>query len=110
MDLSSLPFALDLVQLGERSLRLRVRGELDLATSPALGETLEREIRDGKSVVVDLSDVTFIDSAGLHTLMRAARLCEANGGGFSVSPGLPAQVRRVFQITGLDALLPIEPD
>jgi anti-anti-sigma factor len=105
-----LPFALDLAQIGEASVRVRVRGELDLATSPALGEALAREIADGKSVVVDLSGVTFIDSSALNTLIRAHRLSEANGGGFRVSPDLPRQVTRVFRITGLDALLPIESD
>jgi anti-anti-sigma factor len=105
-----LPFALDLEQVGDASVRVRVRGELDLATSPALGETLGREIADGKSVVVDLSGVTFIDSSGLNALIRALRLSEGNGGGFRVSPDLPAQVSRLFTITGFDALLPIEPD
>jgi anti-anti-sigma factor len=91
-------------------VRVRVRGELDLSTSPALGETLGREITDGKSVVLDLSGVTFIDSTGLNALIRALQLCETNGGGLSVCRDLSAQVSRVFQMTGLDALLPIEPD
>jgi anti-anti-sigma factor len=91
-------------------VRVQVRGELDLSTSPALGETLGREMTEGKSVVLDLSGVTFIDSTGLNTLIRALRACEANGGGFSVSPDLPAQVSRVFQITGLNAVLPIASD
>ena len=110
MNRSPLPFALDLAQTGEGSTRVRVRGELDLSTSPALGETLDREITDGKSVVLDLSGVTFIDAKGLGTLIGALRLCETNGGGFSVSRDLPAHVSRLFQITGLDALLPIATD
>lgn len=110
MDPCPLPFGLDLVQIGESSVRVLVRGELDLSTSPALGETLGHEITDGKSVVVDLSGVTFIDATALNTLIRALRLCGANGGGFRISPDLPALVSRAFQITGLDALLPLEPD
>ena len=110
MNPSPAPFALDLAPDSQGSVRVHVRGELDLSTSPALGETLEQQIKDGKCVVLDLSGVTFIDSTGLNTLIRALRLCEANGGGFSVSPDLPAQVSRVFQITGLDGLLPIKPD
>jgi anti-sigma B factor antagonist len=101
---------LDLEQIGEGSVRVRVRGELDLSTSPALGETLGHEITDGKSVVVDLSGVTFIDGSALNTLIRALLLCEANGGRLRLSPDLPAVVSRVFHITGLEALLPIEPD
>ena len=91
-------------------MRARVRGELDLSTSAELGEALEREIAEGKSVLVDLSGVTFIDSTGLNTLIRALRSSEANGGALMVSPDLPAQVSRVFEITGLSAVLPIAPE
>lgn len=85
---------------------VHVRGDLDLSTSPELGEALLREIDDGKAVVLDLSGVTFIDSTGLNTLIRAFRASESNGGMLALSPNVPAQVSRVFQITGLDALLP----
>lgn len=104
------PFGIDLAPRGDGSVGVRVRGELDLSTSPELGEALEREIMGGKTVMLDLSGVTFIDSTGLNTLIRALRSCEANGGGFRVSPDLPAQVSRVFEITGIDAVLPIASD
>jgi anti-anti-sigma factor len=100
-------FAIDLASHGDRSLRMLVRGELDLSTSPELGQALQQAIGDGKSVVLDLSEVTFIDSTGLNTLFRALSACEANGGALAVSPNLPAQVLRVFEITGLDGVLPI---
>lgn len=92
---------------GEQSVRVQVAGELDLSTSPELGNTLRRELDGGKSVVVDLSRVTFIDSTALNTLVGALRLCESNGGSLTVSPRLPDQVSRVFEITGLDGLLPL---
>lgn len=86
---------------------VEVRGELDLATSPQLGDALERELADGRSVVVDLSRVTFIDSTALNTLVGALHSCGANGGSLAVSASLPAQVSRVFELTGLDSVLPI---
>jgi anti-anti-sigma factor len=101
------PFELDLVSLADGAVRVRVLGELDLSTSPELGETLLRELGEGRSVVVDLSAVTFIDSTGLNTLVAALRSCDTNGGSLMLSPELPAQVTRVFEITGLDAVLPI---
>lgn len=110
MNPSRPPFAIDLVPSGDGSVWVRIRGELDLSTSPELGEALGREIAAGKSVVLDLSGVTFIDSTGLNTLIRALRSCEANGGALRLRPDLPAQVSRVFQITGLDAVLPIGSD
>lgn len=86
---------------------VRVTGELDLSTSPQLREVLGRELDRGKSVALDLSQVTFIDSTALNALVGALRSCETNGGSFVVAPDLPAQVSRVFAITGLDAILPI---
>ena len=103
------PFAIDVASPGVKSLRLRVRGDLDLSTSPQLGATLERAIADGNAVVVDLSEVTFVDSTGLNTLISAFKACETNGGALAISPNLPVQVSRVFEITGLDGLLPIAP-
>jgi anti-sigma B factor antagonist len=61
-------------------------------------------------VIVDLSSVTFIDSTALNTLVGALRLCESNGGSLAISHKLPAQISRVFEITGLDAVLPIDWD
>lgn len=91
-------------------MRVRVRGELDLSTSPRLAETLQREIECGRSVVLDLSGVTFIDSTGLNTLIRALQICDATGGTLAVNGDLPAQVSRVFEITGLQAVLPVAAD
>jgi anti-anti-sigma factor len=86
---------------------MRVEGELDLSTSPSMGEALLEELNRGRSVVLDLSGITFIDSTGLNTLVAALRSCEANGGSLALGPNLPSQVTRVLEITGLDALLPI---
>jgi anti-anti-sigma factor len=107
-NLTSLPpFAISMALSGERSVRVQVAGELDLSTSPKFGNALQRELDGGRSVVVDLSRVTFIDSTALNTLVGALRSCESNGGSLAVSPRLPPQVSRVFEITGLDGVLPI---
>jgi anti-sigma B factor antagonist len=84
-----------------------VRGELDLSTSPQLDETLRREIDAGNRVVVDLSEIAFIDSTGLNTLITALRAASSHGAALMVSPSLPAQVQRVLEVTGLNAVLPI---
>jgi anti-anti-sigma factor len=102
-------FAIDLASPGAGSVRIRVRGDVDLSTSPELAETLTRAIDAGSSVVLDLSEVTFIDSTGLNTLITAHKECETNGGALALSPNLPAQVSRVFEITGLDDLFPTAP-
>jgi anti-sigma B factor antagonist len=51
---------------------LHPRGEVDLATMAAFEQTLERGIDTDRDLVVDLSELTFIDAAGLRALAAAA--------------------------------------
>jgi anti-sigma B factor antagonist len=47
-----------------------VRGELDGATAPELAEVLDRLSAGDRPIVIDLSELAFIDSGGLHAIMR----------------------------------------
>jgi anti-anti-sigma factor len=80
---------------------LRLDGELDVATVPLLQEQLDRATRAGGAVVIDLTGLRFIDSSGLHLLVRAEEQLRASGGQLMLVHGPPA-VRRVFELTGLD--------
>lgn len=82
---------------------LTLSGELDLATVPLLQEQLDRAERGGVAVVIDLSGLRFIDSSGLHVLVRAERRLRASGGQLVLVRG-PRDVHRVFELTGLDRL------
>jgi anti-sigma B factor antagonist len=104
------PFAIHVAPREDGSVRVEVRGELDLLTSPQLAETLRREIDAGNRVVVDLSEIGFIDSTGLNTLITALRASSSNGGELMVSPSLPAQVQKVLEVTGLNQVLPLAAD
>jgi anti-anti-sigma factor len=53
-------------------VRVTLGGELDLFSRPALAHALEHAERSGKDVVVDLSELSFMDCAGL-ALVRAAQ-------------------------------------
>jgi anti-anti-sigma factor len=101
------PFAISIASVDAGTVRVRVQGELDLSTSPEFGEALRREIAAGRKVVVDLSEIAFIDSTGLNTLIAALRASKTNGGSLAVSPSLPTQVRRVLEITGVGKVLPV---
>jgi anti-sigma B factor antagonist len=80
---------------------LAVSGELDLATCEQLNDQLElAEASDATHTLLDLSDVTFIDSTGVQTLVTAAQRARANGGGLLLYP-VAGQVRKVLQVTGL---------
>lgn len=107
MSTSPPPFAIELEAAADGNVRIDVKGELDLSTSPQLQDVLGREFDAGHSVLLDLSEVTFIDSTGLNVLVAALRSCEQNGCRLELGPHLPAQVSRVFKITGLDTVLPI---
>jgi len=64
-----LQFAVD--SAAGEPLRLRVTGELDLATAPQLASRLRALSEDGNAIRLDLSRVTFIDLVGLRVLVEA---------------------------------------
>lgn len=79
-------------------------GELDVASAPAFAERLEAAISGGaRTVVVDLSRTTYLDSVGLGLLMRAAR--RLPDGVAVVSPR--TRITRLFQATGLAETLKV---
>ncbi|HEY6474731.1 MAG TPA: STAS domain-containing protein [Acidimicrobiales bacterium] len=76
-----------------------LRGELDASTVPGLAEQLISDA--GSLVVLDLSQLTFIDSSGLGAI-HAARQRVINDGGILVVCRPNPTVHRVLEITGLD--------
>lgn len=83
---------------------LSVYGELDVASGPELEKQIKRlQWAGANSIVIDLSGLDFIDSTGLHVLIRAHR--RALDGQLRLLRG-SRNVHRVFQLTGTDAVLP----
>ena len=78
---------------------LLVAGEVDLATAPRLGQAIDEAMTPGAPLIVDLSGVEFIDSAGLRSLALAERTAAEFGGRLLIVPSPAAS--RVFEITGL---------
>ncbi len=99
------PFTCEVEIAAERAW-VRLAGELDLATVPALDARLER-LADGgeREIFVDLGELSFIDSSGLHLLVKWSRRAIEEGVAFSLGPGPPA-VQRVFSLAGVEHLLP----
>jgi anti-sigma B factor antagonist len=89
---------------------LRPTGDIDAYTAPQLRTQLHDATSSGaRVVVVDLREVTFIDSAGLGALVGAhRRMLEADGRLRVVRP--PALVARAFELTGLDGVLELYDD
>jgi anti-anti-sigma factor len=89
---------------GHRTLVLS--GELDLTSSWLLDHPL-LQIRAGgtTSFTIDLSGLTFIDSAGIRSILAARGLCTSRGCEFMLIPGA-GQVQRAFEVLGLIDHLP----
>lgn len=85
-----------------------VRGELDLATAPILREQLSTVDKDAARVVVDLSAVTFIGSAGLALLVEAHNECAGRGASLAVV-ATGTVVPRAIEITSLDEVFEVHP-
>lgn len=83
-----------------RICELAVAGELDLASSGLLDQALSNwRWREIDGVVLDLSAVTFIDSAGLGAVLTARALCVDRGCEFRVD-GASRHVRHILELTG----------
>lgn len=85
-------------------VRLVVRGELDLSTVDVLRSELDELAHSHSRVVMDLSELRFIDCAGLALLV--SRRKEANGSGqFSLRAHCSRPVRRAMEVTQLEDVL-----
>ena len=89
-------------------VRLALFGELDLHSMALLEQQLSEAERNGaRRIAVDLSSLSFIDSSGLHVLLKAQRRSLEAGRTLSLVPGPPA-VHRLFELTGLVAIFQYE--
>jgi anti-anti-sigma factor len=91
---------------GATSTTIELTGELDISAAPALGEEVARACASRTAeLVIDLSGLQFIDSAGLREVLAAGETCEREGCRLRLIPG-PPNVQRVFEISGLLDHLP----
>lgn len=87
---------------------MSVYGDLDLHTADELGDRLVSAVERGAtSLVVDLTGVAFVDSQGLGALLRGTRRLGAGEGRFRLVVPAP-EIRRVFEITSLDRVFPLD--
>ena len=81
---------------------VRLIGELDLAEAETLQAELDRLLSDALTqLTLDLRELEFVDSTGLHLLMRLRERCEREQLSLQLVPGPPA-VQRLFRITGTE--------
>lgn len=80
---------------------ITVSGEVDLSTVSLLRERLFELADSGEPFIVDLEQVTFIDSTGLGALVGAYRRVAAHGGSLHVVCA-QRQARKLLSLTGVD--------
>jgi anti-sigma B factor antagonist len=87
---------------------IAVRGEADLHVAGELGDRLSIALDGGaSSIVLDLTEVTFVDSMTLGILVANAKRARARGGELRlVVTGAP--IRRILEVTLLDRVFPID--
>ncbi len=89
---------------------LFVYGEIDVLSAPVLHEALEEIIAEGPAtLLVDLANVTFLDSTGLSTLLVAHRHLEERGGRLRLV-SVPVKVLQVIEVAGLAERFHVDPD
>jgi anti-sigma B factor antagonist len=107
--MTAVPIDLDPTRIDVRSATsadgclITVTGEIDSTTAPGLRTCLLEVLgRPGTTtVVVDLTGVSFLDSAGLSALATAHRAAEAGGRSLQMRVGDTRAVVRPLEITGL---------
>ncbi len=84
---------------------VEAKGEIDMYTAQRLREVLRGALEKVNKVVVDLSEVRFIDSTGLGVLIGGLRRAREKGGDLVLaSPS--ERVKRILEITNLTQVLP----
>ncbi len=81
-------------------------GEVDLETSPKLRQALLDQVNGGKSVVVCMADVAYIDSSGIACLVESYQTGRRNSTGFALA-NVSESALRVLQLARLDKVFTI---
>jgi anti-anti-sigma factor len=79
---------------------LELEGEFDLATAAELTEHADRVLAQGKHLIVDFTDTTFIDSSIVHALFKVDRAVKHQGLGYVVQLATGSNIERVLELTG----------
>jgi anti-anti-sigma factor len=85
--------------------RLALYGELDLASADRLEDAIREAERGGLRIVIDLSDLQFIDSTGLSVLVRAHTRSREDGQRLSFRPSKHEAVARLLALTDTAKML-----
>jgi len=90
---------------------VKVEGRVDSSTAPQFGEAVNAITDAGRyRIVIDMSGVTFMSSAGLRVLVNAQKTCKRYNRGEVVLTGVPATLMAALELAGFVPLFKIFDD
>jgi len=90
---------------------LKVKGRIDSATAPQLSEALNAITDGGRfRIAIDMSETTFISSAGLRVLISTQKTCKRYNRGELVLAVIPANIHEALELAGFTSLFKIFDD
>lgn len=93
----------------EGKLLLKLAGDIDLAHCAPIRKQLLGAVAQGKDLLIDLDEVTYIDSSGVASLIEAMQVANKNGTALRLFAA-STQVMRVFELARLDQVFPMHAD
>ena len=100
------PFEIHQVQNGSNAVVVKLSGEFDMAGCADFEAAVRALGADAlRKVVIDLAELTFIDSSGIRSLLDSKRRAEEHGMALVVRIPAAGQVRQVLELTGVDHVL-----
>ncbi|MEW2303062.1 STAS domain-containing protein [Streptomyces sp. NPDC006655] len=88
---------------------VRLPSEVDYENADVVGARCEALIREGcRTLVLDASDVQYLDSSGISMIITLSRLLDDHAGALRLA-ALSDNYRQVWRLLGLDSLLPVFP-
>lgn len=94
----------------KRSNLIEVKGRVDSSTAPQLEAVLNESMEQGNyRIVVDMSELDFISSAGIRVLITAAKTARRWNRGDLYLAALPSNIQETFKVAGLTRVFKIFP-
>ncbi len=90
-----------------RTLLVKVAGEIDLVTAPDFRESIDNAMKEmmGINLLVDMSQVSFIDSSGVAVILGRFRRIQDQGG-LMILYGMNANTKRILDLSGILSFIP----
>ncbi len=87
-----------------------VEGRIDGSNVMQFEESVKSAVAEGdRAVVLDMEKLTYISSAGLRAILMTAKLLQNRNAKFMLC-SLPRAIREVFEVSGFDKIINIQPD